>query len=249
MTTNAYLTVGGLEYSEDQAKAVIAGYALGTYEVLLSRRGSCKAIPQATIRVPRWGYRTYDCVRPSPGPGCEATDYLIAAGLNGRIDVSSVAALQAACPPAFEELSQIDESLVYWHLDEGRLMTFPQQDCPERHLWLAWCYMMSMPEIGVALTHKTLHHKRPTLFPLIDGRTVKAFDEGAAWVTIHRDINQHDGKPFASLEEWFAALAREQEGCVPLTRLRLHDILLWCRIMPGQEEEAARKGEALLQPY
>jgi hypothetical protein len=167
--------------------------------------------------------------------------------LNGRLDVASTASLQTACSLAFAELAHIEDDVVFWELDNSRLATFPEESCAERHFWLAWCYLMTIPDVGVALTHKTLHHKRPWLYPLIDGQTLKACSDGFAWKTIHNDLNQEGGEPFAHLEGWFADLVAQREGCVPLSRLRLHDILLWCRIMPRQENEAADKGKSILQ--
>jgi hypothetical protein len=33
--------------------------------------------------------------------------------------------------------------------------------------------MTKTPDIGMALTHNVLHHKRPALLPMLDGRTVE----------------------------------------------------------------------------
>lgn len=246
MGDNPYVVVAGYEFSQDEARSIIAGYALGRTEAIeLKAVGTCKELEHRNFDYPRWGYRTYDCILSSPGSACEPVDYLVVSGLNGQIDVSAVAALQEACPLAFAELSRVDEDVYFWELDAHRLSAFPEERCPERHLWRAWCHMMTMPQLGVALTHKTLHHKRPRLFPLIDGQTVGSLGDHA-WRTIHTDLNQEEGKPFEELETWFADLVRDQADCVPLSRLRLHDILLWCRIIPGQQDEAISKGKKFL---
>jgi hypothetical protein len=239
---SSYVSVAGYDYSERAAKAVITGYAFArTQAVAIEAAAGCPESSDKQQDFPRWGYETYDCIPAGPDASCHPVDYLIASGLNGRLDVPAVASLQFACPLAFEELSRVDPDIFFWNLDPDRLAQFPDVDCAERYLWLAWCHMMSTPELGVALTHKTLHHKRPSLFPLIDGQTVHALGE-EVWRTIHQDLNQGDGEPFEQLESWFRTLVGERGGGVELTRLRLHDILLWSAILPGQRAEAAEKG-------
>jgi hypothetical protein len=46
-----------------------------------------------------------------------------------------------------------------------------------------------VPGAGIALTHKVLHHKRPSVFPLLDNKTSAALGGGGdAWLQIHRDL-------------------------------------------------------------
>jgi hypothetical protein len=106
--------------------------------------------------------------------------------------------------------------------------------------------------LGVARIHKVLHHKRPEHFPLIDGRTVDslsaAWSEGSgdgSWATIHRDLQEQDGI-FEELEGWFRERAQAVHGWPPsrpLSRLRIHDILLWCDVSDerGEAHEAGRQ--------
>jgi hypothetical protein len=96
----------------------------------------------------------------------------------------------------------------------------------------AWEECMRTPQVKVALTHKLLHHKRLELFPLIDGKTkplldVHADDITGMWGVVHRELTANSDQ-FSALEKAFAQLVDEQ-GDVPLTRLRLHDILLWLK--------------------
>lgn len=100
----------------------------------------------------------------------------------------------------------------------------------------AWYLIESVPGCGVTKTHKILHHAWPHLFPLIDRRTMTKLGENL-WLTIHKDLSDYE-KAFCELEVWFAMLAGSRGG-VPLTRLRLHDILLWCRVV-GEEGRAVR---------
>ena len=64
------------------------------------------------------------------------------------------------------------------------------------------------------------------------------------WLTIYDDLTKSDQAPlFEDLEVWFATLAGQ--GRRLADRLRLYDILLWCRVM-GEEAEAARLGRDVL---
>jgi hypothetical protein len=91
-------------------------------------------------------------------------------------------------------------------------------------VWRAWEVLMGVPQVNVAVAHKTLHHKRPWLFPLLDSQTEPLYPHGA-WAAIHSELTSQ-ATQFGELEGWFAALAAERVG-VSLTRLRLHDILSW----------------------
>jgi hypothetical protein len=93
--------------------------------------------------------------------------------------------------------------------------------------------------LGVALTHKTLHHKRPRLAPLIDGKTVKR----TGWIGIYDDL-QCQVAEFADLEQWFGDLALRNSG-VGISRLRIHDVVLWCSVT-GEFERTERAGRKIL---
>jgi len=77
----------------DEAKAAVAGYAFAVREV-------------GEERAPRWGYRTFDCVPASPGPDFSDLDILVAAGLNGELDVAAIGALQLATRRAAPYLAE-----------------------------------------------------------------------------------------------------------------------------------------------
>ena len=85
---------------------------------------------------------------------------------------------------------------------------------------------MGLPQVERAITHKLLHHKRPELFPMLDSLTSPHLGAQHAWATIHRDLTRNC-REFAELEEWFADLAAAVTDSASLTRLRIHDILLW----------------------
>ncbi len=221
----------------DEAKAAVAGYAFAVREV-------------GDELAPRWGYRTYDCVPASPGPDFSDLDILVAAGLNGELDVAAIGALHLASRRAAPYLAQAAGR----GQEFGRLTLAELADNPPAGTagWLlnkAWEQMMSTPDVGRALTHKVLHHKRPALFPLLDRLTADVLRPAGqphgwnAWQVICADI---DGSraDFEELRAWFAELAAARDG-VPLELLRLHDIPVWLQAA-GQWNAAVMAGNQLL---
>ena len=95
------------------------------------------------------------------------------------------------------------------------------------------------------MCHKILHHKRPKVFPLLDGITESAYAPGRAWISIRKELEDFQSA-FTSLEAWFKEVAADQGSqCVQLNRLRLHDILLWCD-RRGDRGTAREKGQRFL---
>jgi len=90
---------------------------------------------------------------------------------------------------------------------------------------------MATTDLGVASVHKVLHHKRPHLFPLLDNETVKLIRPAARAAgcglrqLIHSELQAHEDA-FAGLERDVSVIAGDVGG-VPLSWLRLHDILGW----------------------
>ena len=105
--------------------------------------------------------------------------------------------------------------------------------------------MESVKGADVAVTHKLLHHAWPRLLPLIDSLTIGKLGRKQAWVTLLEDLRRHEFE-FSELEEWFRIVVGGRGG-VELTRLRLYDILLWCRVA-GDEQEAQQVGSTLVTP-
>ena len=100
--------------------------------------------------------------------------------------------------------------------------------------------------VEIALTHKLLHHERPDLFPLIDGKTGPRLaahtDESAGlWAVVHRELNANRHQ-FTALEATSAELVNGEDE-VPLTRLRLHDVLL-SLIATGYWDRAVARGRS-----
>jgi hypothetical protein len=178
-------------------------------------------------QVPAFGYERFDR-RPVPDAPLGEADILTAEGLHGRLDRESWTAMAAALP-AVQELADAAVARAagraLWELpaDEfsvlaepgtvGALLRRLSELCDER---------------GASRWHvaAALHHRRPDLFPLLHTATRWALlphvQEGDSGVTavIHREL-RHAAPGFAGLED-----AARRHG-VALTRLRLHDVLLW----------------------
>lgn len=224
---------------------VIAGYAFAEHEPRRGRRGSAAYGEDPPTTRSRWGYRTFDCIPTAPGPELSGVDLTVAAGLNARLNVDRVGALQAASAEVGRALEHLDGAPPFWELDRGELAAPSGDSRPEWWLTRAWYVLMRQPQVGVAVTHKALHHKRPLLFPLLDGVTRKRLPAGQAWVTIHDDLTTQ-AEAWGHLEMRFAGLIDTDRGDVQLGRLRLHDILLWLTAI-GHAEQARREGMAWRQ--
>jgi hypothetical protein len=116
-------------------------------------------------------------------------------------------------------------------------------------LYRAWYILMAAPDVGTALTHKILHHKLPALAPLLDGKTEPVLRRVAeerglssSWAVILADI-QTQPDAFERLDAYFASLASARPSR-RLTRLRIHDILVWSEVT-SRREDAANLGRNL----
>ena len=246
---NGVLTLAGEEFPIDRAQEVITGYCFGEID---SQPHPPTGKPYGPIIQPRrrrrWGYLSYDCQR-GTGPAPDIVDVVAPVLLNVAqgYGVRLVSDLLAIAPMVRDVVASIgNKEFCFWDLDPNEVIPrgMPAEGSPSLALHRAWYLVESVKGADVAVTHKLLHHAWPHLFPLIDNRTASKLGEGY-WVTILEDLKNHRSE-FADLEDWFEELAQEIGG-VRLTRLRLHDILLWCRVT-GEEEEAAKAGRDLVGP-
>jgi hypothetical protein len=212
-------------YTETEAKTALLGYAFGTRAVVWTPTPHVPLIWAPTgVQQYLWAYAAYDCVPSSPH-GMTVQDVVVTAGLNSRIDAGDVLAVIAVAGDLSYYLSQIPSEQTFWTLPRTQLVTFQNGTAPATWLWRAWRLLQGFNGIDVAISHKVLHHKRPWFFPLLDGKTVSAYPSKQAWVGIHDDLVAQE-QQFDELERWFAVEAVKRGG-VALTRLRIHDILLW----------------------
>jgi Family of unknown function (DUF6308) len=241
---------GDVRYSIDEAKHLIAGYCL-TLDPLppWTNRDSQRRTfgdRQSDLVAPRWAYGNYDNIPSMSGP-LGSTDLYVIAGLNAQVGSAEMGPIRAIAADASDALARIPDDVCFWDLARDELLNPP---AGSHSWWLhrSWWVMDGVPRIGVARSHKVLHHKRPKLVPLLDGQTVPLQEaatrraRGNTWVQIHDDVVEHMSH-FTELEEWFAALPGRR---MPLFRLRLHDILLWCDVT-GDREDAAKAGKSVLE--
>ncbi|MDA8311088.1 MAG: DUF6308 family protein [Actinomycetota bacterium] len=243
-----WLTVGRrdpfrFDYTEDEAKLVLAGYAFG--ERSLMWRGDSRAphLQRRATTQARWAYRAYDC-HPSKTTQISIEDITITAALDSRITSDVVLAVLAVAPDVSQRMTSAMAEPAFWNLTRKDL----ERHDPGSHaamLWEAWMLLHGVVGADVAIPHKILHRKRPSYFPLLDGNTVLAYDRGRAWSGIWQDLNDHPDQ-FESLECWFSKLPQTRSG-VPLERLRIHDILLWAHLASNQYDALLHAGAAVLR--
>jgi hypothetical protein len=249
-----WLTIGcgDTTYMQDEAEEVLAGFAFGTAELNWSPPTAVAgedelARPPRAAERSKWSYRAYDCLPNSPY-AFEVGDLLAVAALDAGVDGAKFLAMEAILPDLNEVLAQIDIGRTFWALNPAwlgavpRVPPVPPAGTTEWWLWRAWALLRGLSGVGPTITHKVLHHKRPWLFPIVDTETVNRLSKcGGEWQTLHAELtNQVD--QFKHLEQWFAGQAIERGGML-VTRLRIHDILLWADVkgQRGALKTAGRK--------
>lgn len=249
----SWLTIGqgAATYTQAEAEAVLAGFAFGTTQLTWSSKVASSANrelaaePRAAARF-MWSYRSYDCAPNSPY-AFGVTDLLAVAALDARAGAAHYLAMEAILPDLNEVLAHVDVAHTFWALPRAGLGTTPPPTgTPSWWLWRAWALLMGLEDVGVAIAYKALHHKRPWFFPIFDNDTVVKMGGKAAWQVLHDELISQVTQ-FTHLEQWFAVEATKRGG-VHLTRLRIHDILLWGGItQAGVEREAlSRAGHEAL---
>ena len=221
--------VGGTEIAFDDALTVIAGYCLGEEAGPWTAPLAGVGDGPGEFRRGAFAYRTYDCIPAASTTTLEAIDVLVADGLNAEMRAKDIAGVLAVAHQLAAELARIDElGITFWDLTREDLIVPPTRATnPAWPLWRSWTILMGVEGIDIARTHKILHHKRPRVFPLIDNETVRWLNSGgSAWASIHDDLTI-TSVDWSKLENTVADLLGDS-GPV-LTRLRLHDILLWTR--------------------
>lgn len=233
--TAAWLHVGQTPshgYTQTEAETVLLGYAFARGPLGWRRTPRVPLTFTPTSVEPYlWGYAAYDC-RPSTPHGLTLSDVLVTATLDSRIGAKTALEIMSVGAELASYLRRIPINQNFWDLTRTRLASFAGGTAPETYLWRAWCLLNGLDTVGPTITHKVLHHKRPWLFPLLDGRTLKAYPTTGAWTGLYDDLHAHE-EEFVALEAWFAREAGLRSA-MPLTRLRIHDILLWAKQSSGQ---------------
>jgi len=230
------LAGGAAAYSAAEALDAVSEYAFDTVVI-----DSDPRFPGAfaSHTVPRYAYRTYDCVPVSDGARFSDLDLLVIAGLNARIDMTTSARLRSFADRAADHLDaahRMQPDFLQLHRDD--VGDGPPEGSAGWHLCQAWRQGMATPRLSIARVHKVLHHKRPRLVPLLDNKTVKPIRAAAdaracgSWQLIHDEIHAH-AEHFQTLADEFDKLAAGIDD-VSLSWLRLYDILVWMKVtQPG----------------
>jgi hypothetical protein len=211
----------------DTAVAAVLGYARGRRPLWFRSPGR----PEGRwVRVPAFGYERFDCRARGTGPLGD-DDVLAAEGLHGRLDPAGWAAVRSAMDdvgPLADAATARAGGRAFWELPPEEVSVLGEPGTvgaalrgigervagPSRH------------HLGAAL-----HHRRPDLFPLLDATTRRQLlphlEEGDSGVeaVVHRELLANT-KAFDALETAASGLLTATGG-VRLTRLRLHDLLLW----------------------
>jgi hypothetical protein len=236
------ITVGAgmATYEVSELRQVIGGYAFGAVPLsYVQGRSFVGSGIQAAQRA-KWAYRAFDCRQPSFGP-LDDFDILVTAAINSRIGHKAIAGMRAIAPEVSAALAGIPLGETFWSFPAARMKS-PTTGSALWWAWRAYELLKSVAGVNVAVAHKTLHHKRPEVFPLLDNPTRHCYGT-YAWAEVHEELLSQQ-RQFAALERWFCGQAAARNG-VPLTRLRLHDILLWCAVRPGEREAASAAGAEL----
>ncbi len=202
------------------ALAAVLGYARGRRPL----RFRSPSHPQGRwVSIPAFGYERFDRV-PIPDRPLGEPDIHVAEGLHGRLDPDAWAALKVALHEARPRADTAVERAAgrpFWELDDDQFSVLAEPGTVGAVL----------REIGPSrYVAAALHHRRPSLFPHLTETTrrwllphVQEGDSGVEAV-VHRELRAN-GAAFSTLVAETARLLKD--GGPPLTRLRLHDVLLW----------------------
>lgn len=245
MPENDHVDVAGDPIPIEMATTVARGYCLGKETTTWVGPKTGVGDDVGRLSVGAFAFATYDGIAPGTSADIEPIDVLVADGLNAQMRARDIAGALAVGREIGEQIARIDESGVkFWTLSLDQVSKAPsEQSAPEWPLWRAWTILMGVPGIEVARAHKILHHKRPSVFPLIDNETTPWLRKGgSAWATVHRDLTS-TASGWSELEA-VVGQALSGTGISVPTRLRLHDILLWSRVT-NRWEAALAAGERL----
>jgi hypothetical protein len=210
----------------DVATAAVLGYARGRRPL----RFRSPSVPEGRwVQVLAFAFERFDRQPPPAGLLGDA-DVLAAENLHGRLSPDGWAAVRRA----------LDDARDLADAATGRAAGRPFWELPAEEFSVlgepgtVGAALRGLAGLGsgreAAYVSAALHHRRPELFPLLGGPTgwqlwphVEEGDSGVAAV-VHRELVAN-ANGFAALEKGVAALL----GGVVLSRLRLHDVLLWLR--------------------
>jgi hypothetical protein len=203
------------------ALAAVLGYARGR-RPLFFRSPSW---PQGRwVQVLAYALDRFDGQPPETADGPTDRDVLLAEGLHGRLDRAAWSAVRARLGvvwPAFSAAVGRADGRAFWELPDDEFSVLAEPGT-------VGAALRTLAE-GPGARHvvAALHHRHPALVPLLDGVTrrqlwghLREGDSGPEAV-VHRELAAN-AAAFTRLETATTTLLGR-----PLTRLRLHDVLLW----------------------
>ncbi len=180
------------------------------------------------VSVPAFGYERFDR-RPVPADPLGEADILTSEGLHGRLDPAGWTAMRSVLDdvrPLADAAIERAAGRPFWELPDDVFSVLTEPGTVGSWLRRIWQHCEVTPGVQPAHVTAALHHRRPHLFPLVVRTTrwhllphLREGDSGVEAV-VHRELTAN-AADFARLEDELAA--RD----VRLTRLRLHDVLLW----------------------
>jgi hypothetical protein len=199
------------------ALAAVLGYARGRRPLFFRSPGQ----PQGRwVQVLAFAHDRFDGQPPETADRPTDRDVLVAEGLHGRLDPAAWRRVRSTLDDVWPLVGSVVERAAgrpFWELpdDEFSVLTEPGtvgaalRGLADRHVRAA------------------LHSRYPALVPLTDGVTwrqlyghLREGDSGPE-AAVHRELTAN-ARAFTTLETATATLLGR-----PLTRLRLHDVLLW----------------------
>jgi hypothetical protein len=207
----------------DTALAAVLGYARGRRPLHFRSPGNPTG---RWVTVPAFGYERFDR-QPVPAGPLGEVDILTAEGLHGRLDPDGWAAMKGVLDdvgPLADAAIERAAGRPFWELPADEFSVLAEPGTVGGQLRRIWQHCEVTPDVQPAHVTAALHHRRPDLVPLVVRTTrwhllphVREGDSGVEAV-IHRELRAN-ASAFARLEAELAPLG--------LTRLRLHDVLLW----------------------
>lgn len=235
------LAEGKITFSLDEARQTVGGYVFARLPLPLSYQPVVAgATAPEEFRRARWACAVYDFQPGDLGP-LNYFDIVVSIGLNSEIRPEAIAGMLELAPYVSEAIAHVPLSHTFWELSADEVAETPSDSSA---WWMnrAVELLVSVDGVEPTLAHNVLHHKRPWLFPLLDNETLKSMRYVDSWNIIHRDLTNHDAQ-FQTLEQFIADEVASRGG-VPLSRLRIHDILVWTT-MQNQRHMARDAGAAL----
>ena len=214
----------------DDAVAAVLGYARGRRPLRFRSPGQPAG---SWVQIPAFGYERFDC-RAAEDGDLGDTDILVAEGLHGRLDPVAWAAVRSALDdvhPRYDALAARADGRAFWDLPDDEVSVLGEPGTVGAALREIWTRCANAPDVRPEFVSAALHHRQPSLMPHLDRTTrlqlLPHMAEGDSGVeaVIHRELRAN-AAGFDALEAAVAALLG-RDGGVPLTRLRLHDVLVW----------------------